>query len=161
MKNGQVNTPQMSSNDMQHLHQTIEKLQAENAELKENLQYVTDEGIEMQDACDDKDDQINCQAAEIYDLEDEADKRKAELKECYQALRGIKRWMRHVPKEIVLTKTQQQQTTEQLIEEESGGAGQAPVPLLLPSMVGPSKTATELIEGLVRSDRLKKEGASD
>jgi len=105
----------MSAHAMNHLHQKIEALQLENAELKENLQYMTDEGIKMEDACDDKDDQINCQAAEIFDLEAEAAERKAELEECYQVLRGIKKWMRHVPKEVVLTKPPQ--TADELIAE--------------------------------------------
>lgn len=133
----------MSENAMNHLHQKIEALQLENAELKENLQYMTeenteltemnargamkqkgleenlqymtDEGVKMEDACGDKDDQINCQAAEIYDLEDEAEKRKAELKECYQVLRGIKNWMRHVPKVVVVPMPPK--TAEQLIAE--------------------------------------------
>jgi len=84
----------MSSTAIHHLHQKIEALQLENAELKENLQYMTDEGIRM---------------------EDEAEKRTAELNKCYEVLRGIKKWMRLVPKVIVVSKTPQ--TAEQLIAE--------------------------------------------
>jgi hypothetical protein len=76
----------MSSTAIHHLHQKIEALQLENAELKENLQYMTDQGITA---------------------EDEAEKRTAELEKCYGVLRGIKKWMRLVPKTIVMTKTPQ------------------------------------------------------